>query len=92
MQSIICAKTEIDYIYQIRKEKGKMKLSKKIVAVILTVAMAITQLSVFSLADNAYDSGMNDSASYALRVPNQAYVQYNQPSSTSAPSIRSTPT
>ena len=61
-----------------------MKLSKKIVAVILTVAMAITQLSVFSLADNAYDSGMNDSASYALRVPNQAYVQYNQPSSTSA--------
>lgn len=61
-----------------------MKLSKKIVAVILTVAMAITQLSVFSLADNAYDSGMNDSASYAMKVPDQAYVQYNKPSATTA--------
>ncbi len=58
------------------KGVGRMKLSKKIVAAILTVAMVVTQVSVFTFASGEYASGKNDDAYYALKVPDVSYVGY----------------
>ncbi len=57
-----------------------MKLSKKVIAMLLTVVMVVTQVSVFSLAENDYASDYSDSASYAMRVPASekvgGYIKY----------------
>ncbi len=53
-----------------------MKLSKKIVSMILVAAMVIAQVSVLPFASEDYSSGLGDSASYALKVPDLAYVGY----------------
>ncbi len=53
-----------------------MKLSKKIVAIILTMAMVIAQVSVLPFAENTYASGKGDSASYAMRVPSDEKVAH----------------
>lgn len=51
-----------------------MKLSKKIVAALLTMAMVIAQVSVLPFAEtgtsNPYSSGYDDGAYYFFRVPN----------------------
>ncbi len=53
-----------------------MKLSKKIVSMILVAAMVIAQVSVLPLASEDYSSGLGDSASYALKVPDLEFVGY----------------
>lgn len=53
-----------------------MKLSKKIVAVILTMALIVAQLTVLPFAENTYASGLGDGASYALKVPADEKVGY----------------
>jgi len=53
-----------------------MKLSKKIVSMILVAAMLIAQVSVLPLATESYSSGKGDSASYALAVPDSAFVEF----------------
>ncbi|MBQ8648803.1 MAG: hypothetical protein IJ470_01880 [Clostridia bacterium] len=53
-----------------------MKLSKKIVSMILVAAMVIAQVSVLPLASEDYSSGLGDSASYALKVPDLESVGY----------------
>ncbi len=59
-----------------KKGKEKMKLSKKIVSMILVAAMVIAQVSVLPLASEDYSSGLGDSASYALKVPDLESVGY----------------
>lgn len=54
-----------------------MKLSKKIVAMILVTAMVIAQVSVLPFATENYASGLGDSASYALKVPELSSVGYD---------------
>lgn len=49
-----------------------MKLSKKIVSMILVAAMLIAQVSVLPFATESYSSGKGDSASFALKVPEAA--------------------
>ncbi|MBQ8338404.1 MAG: hypothetical protein IJY33_04600, partial [Oscillospiraceae bacterium] len=53
-----------------------MKLSKKIVSMILVAAMVIAQVSVLPFASEDYSSGLGDSASYALKVPDLDSVGY----------------
>ena len=53
-----------------------MKLSKKIVSMILVAAMVIAQVSVLPFASEDYSSGLGDSASYALKVPDLGFVGY----------------
>ncbi len=53
-----------------------MKLSKKIVSMILVAAMVIAQVSVLPFASGDYSSGLGDSASYALKVPDLESVGY----------------
>ena len=55
-----------------------MKLSKKIVSMILVAAMVIAQVSVLPFASEDYSSGLGDSASYALKVPDLAKVGYGE--------------
>ena len=55
-----------------------MKLSKKIVSMILVAAMVIAQVSVLPLASEDYSSGLGDSASYALKVPDLESVGYGE--------------
>ena len=55
-----------------------MKLSKKLVAMALTMALVIAQVSVLPFAlENPYASGKSDSASYAMRVPTDEKVGYS---------------
>ncbi len=53
-----------------------MKLSKKLIAALLTAAMVIAQVSVLPFAEvgaaNPYKSGIDDGAYYFWRVPNKA--------------------
>ena len=51
-----------------------MKLSKKLVAVVLTMVMVAAQVSVFPFAQNSYTSGMGDTASYAMKIPDDVKV------------------
>ena len=53
-----------------------MKLSKKLVSMILVAAMLIAQVSVLPFATESYSSGKGDSASYALAVPDSSVVQF----------------
>lgn len=54
-----------------------MKLSKKLVAIVLTAALVIAQVSVLPFAlENPYASGKSDSASYAMRVPTDEKLAY----------------
>ncbi len=59
-----------------------MKLSKKIVAAVLTIAMVVTQVSVFSFASGNYTSGNNDDAYYAMKVPTDTKVTFGTGTST----------
>lgn len=53
-----------------------MKLSKKLVSMILVAAMLIAQVSVLPFATESYSSGKGDSASYALAVPDTDSVGF----------------